>query len=226
MDYLLPVLAGLTLGCIHAFDVDHITAVAAFTSKNPRPLQAARFGIIWGFGHTTTLVLLGLLSIVFRFVIPPYIESTAEAMVGLLLIAIGIWILKDTFRRRRLHIHKHSHGGVEHVHLHSHANATHHHHGHSMFLVGATHGFAGTASVMVVIPIAISQSILFSALYLILFGIGTMLAMGLFGYLVGSIASKTGGARRLTIMQGIAGSASLLIGLVWLAETLSELTWL
>jgi sulfite exporter TauE/SafE len=92
-----------------------------------------------------------------------------------------------------------------------------------MFLVGATHGFAGTASVMIVIPIAISQSVLSSALYLLLFGIGTMGAMALFGYLVGSVASKAGGANHLNVMQSIAGGASVVVGMVWISETLSLL---
>jgi hypothetical protein len=218
MDNLFPLVAGFTLGCIHAFDADHLVAVTAFASKTRNALAAARFGLLWGLGHTTTLLLLGVLSLTFRFLIPPLVESLAEVSVGILLIAIGVWVLRSVARQHQLHIHQHSHDGTTHVHIHSHADGPDHHHTHSMFLIGATHGFAGTASVMVMIPIAISQTLSFAALYLALFGVGTMLAMSLFAFLLGHLTTKVQSPRVLRLVHGTSGVLSIVVGCLWIGE--------
>jgi sulfite exporter TauE/SafE len=215
MEYALPILAGLTLGCVHAFDVDHIVAVTAFASKRPTAAGAAKFGFLWGLGHTTMLVVLGIVSIAFRFAIPPMVESIAEITVGILLIVIGGWVIRSLFRQKQMHIHKHTHDGVEHVHIHSHTHSEDHSHSHSMFWVGATHGFAGTAAVMVIIPVAISQSLWAALVYLLLFGIGTMAAMSMFAYTIGTLAARVKSQSVLTWFQGLSGAASIIIGFVW-----------
>ncbi|MCI0707049.1 MAG: sulfite exporter TauE/SafE family protein [Ignavibacteriae bacterium] len=216
MEIILPLLAGFTLGCIHAFDVDHIVAVTAFASKRPSAAGAAKFGFMWGLGHTTTLVILGALSIIFRFAIPPLMESIAEMAVGLLLIAIGVWVVWTTVRRKHIHVHKHTHDGVEHVHVHSHEHGEDHRHSHSMFWVGATHGLAGTAAVMVVVPVAISQSIFTASLYLLLFGVGTMTAMSIFAYTIGTLVARVPSNSVLTWFQALSGLASITIGFLWI----------
>lgn len=218
MDLFLAVTGGFTLGCLHAFDVDHIAAVTAFASKHPNARRASLFGIYWGLGHTATLLVLGGLSVALRFVIPQALSSAAEILVGVLLMAIGLWVLRDFVRGTKVHVHKHTHDGVEHVHFHSHAKGDDHRHRHSMFFVGAAHGFAGTAAVMVIIPITITQSLSVALIYLMLFGIGTMTAMGLFAYVLGSVAQKAGSERAIAIIQALAGSLSLILGIVWIGK--------
>jgi sulfite exporter TauE/SafE len=220
MDLLLAVVGGFTLGCLHAFDADHVAAVTAFASKHPSARQASLFGIYWGLGHTATLLILGGLSVALKFVIPPAVSTAAEMLVGILLVAIGLWVLRDFIRGKKVHLHKHTHDGVEHVHFHSHAHADDHRHRHSMFAVGAAHGFAGTAAVMVLIPITVTQSVSFALVYLLVFGLGTMSAMGLFAYFLGSVTQKAGSTRLVTAVQGVAGSLSLLVGLFWIGERL------
>ena len=218
MDLILAVVGGFTLGCLHAFDVDHVAAVTAFASKHPDARGAAFFGIYWGLGHTTTLLVLGGLSVALKFVIPPALSAAAEMLVGILLVAIGAWVLGGFFRGRKIHLHKHTHEGTEHLHFHSHALGVDHRHRHSMFAVGAAHGFAGTAAVMVLVPITVTQSLAFALVYLLLFGLGTMSAMGLFAYFLGSVTKKAASARLIAVVQGVAGSLSLLIGLLWIGE--------
>ncbi|MEX2115738.1 MAG: sulfite exporter TauE/SafE family protein [Bacteroidota bacterium] len=220
MDLVLALFSGLILGTLHAFDPDHIAAVTAFSSKHPEPRKAAVFGITWGFGHSTTLVLFGLTAVAFRFVIPPLIESVAEGIVGGLLVAIGVWVLSDILKKKRMHIHKHTHDGIKHIHLHSHAIESHHRHRHSMFMVGAAHGLAGTASVLVLIPLALGQSLITAAAYLLLFGLGTTIAMGLFAYLLGSLSHLAHVKRILPVLQGMAGLASICIGILWISNSL------
>ncbi|MEX1138418.1 MAG: sulfite exporter TauE/SafE family protein [Bacteroidota bacterium] len=220
MELVLALFSGLILGTLHAFDPDHIAAVTAFSSKHPEPRKAAAFGIAWGFGHSTMLILFGLAAVAFRFVIPPLIESVAEGLVGGLLVAIGIWVLADILWKKRVHIHRHTHDGVEHVHFHSHTVEEHHRHRHSMFMVGAAHGLAGTASVLVLIPLALGQSLITAAVYLLLFGLGTTIAMGSFAYLLGSLSRFAQMKRILPALQGTAGLASIGIGILWISNSL------
>lgn len=220
MELILALFSGLILGTLHAFDPDHIAAVTAFASKHPEPRKAAGFGIAWGFGHSTTLLLFGFAAVAFRFVIPPLIESVAEGIVGALLVAVGGWVVVGTLKHRSIHIHRHTHDGVEHVHFHSHAESVHHRHRHSMFMVGAAHGLAGTASVLVLIPLALGQSLIAAALYLLLFGFGTTIAMGSFAYLLGSLTQYARMKQILPVLQGAAGLASIGIGIVWISSSL------
>lgn len=218
MELLLTMIAGLILGCIHAFDVDHVTAVTVFVSKNPDPRKAAFLGVRWGLGHTATTFVLGLLSMTLRFVIPPLLQSFAEVLVGILLIAIGVWVLRDVLRRRHVHLHKHTHDGVEHTHLHSHEHREDHYHTHSMFLIGAAHGFAGTASIMVIIPLAITSSLLSTLMFLVLFGIGTILAMGMLAYVMGTLAHSLSAKNILQRVQAVSGAVSICVGLAWIGH--------
>lgn len=87
-----------------------------------------------------------------------------------------------------------------------------------MFLVGATHGFAGTASVMVMIPVAMTQTVSVAALYLVLFGIGTMLAMSVFAFVVGQISARIDSPRTIPIVQALSGTLSVAVGCLWIGE--------
>ena len=209
-------MSGFTLGCVHAFDADHIAAVTAFASNHPDGKKAARFGVLWGLGHTTTLVVFGGISAALKFAIPPLVEFYAEAAVGILLVMIGIWVLRDVLKWKHVHLHSHTHDGVEHTHFHSHQEDVQHQHTHSMFLVGATHGFAGTAAVMVIVPITLSQSFLTALLYLTLFGVGTIAAMGSFAYVLGSLSRLVGTKRYLNGFRALTGVVSLSLGLLWI----------
>ena len=223
MDLLLALLSGLALGFIHAFDADHVVAVSAFAAKHPEPRKAAVFGITWGLGHSATVLLLGLVSLALRFVVSPMVETFAEIAVGILLVGVGIWVLVGLFRRRNIHLHKHSHDGLEHIHVHSHAQTKEHQHKHSLFLIGATHGLAGTATIMVVIPIALTQSFVTAGSYLVLFSAGTIIAMTAIAYFIGAAAEKLQTRNGLALFQGFAGLMSICTGLLWIGQRISKL---
>lgn len=221
MEFMLALVSGFVLGTIHAFDADHITAVTAFSGKAADARKAALHGLVWGLGHSAVLMVFGLVVIAFRFVVPPLLESVSEAIVGLMLMGIGAWVLAGLFRRRKIHIHRHEHDGVEHIHFHSHLQEADHRHKHSMFLVGAAHGLAGTASVLVLLPLTLSQSLLASAAFLFVFGIGTMTAMGIFAYLLGSVARMAAAGRLLPLFEGLAGIASIGVGALWITNAMA-----
>ncbi|MGH7843078.1 MAG: hypothetical protein ACREQT_16375, partial [Candidatus Binataceae bacterium] len=52
-------LLGLILGMRHATDPDHVIAVTTILSRERRLGAATRIGIIWGLGHTLTVLAVG-----------------------------------------------------------------------------------------------------------------------------------------------------------------------
>jgi sulfite exporter TauE/SafE len=218
MELLLAMVAGLTLGCIHAFDVDHITAVTVFVSRNPDPRRATLLGVHWGLGHTATVLVLGLLSLGLRFVVPALVQTIAEVVVGVLLIAIGVWVLKGVLKSHQVHFHKHTHDGIEHFHFHSHEHQSDHRHRHSLFAVGAAHGIAGTASLMVIIPLTVTSSLIVATVYLVVFGLGTIIAMGTLAYVMGKLTVSLKTKATLSWIQAIAGAMSVCVGLLWIGH--------
>jgi hypothetical protein len=215
-EAMLAVLAGLTLGALHAFDTDHVVAVSVFVSRNPKPRRAALFGVRWALGHTIALLVFGLAVMTLKLVITPLMETVAEVGVGVMLVALGIWAMRYLVCRKRIHIHRHTHDGVEHMHFHSHEERTDHHHTHSMVLVGAAHGLAGTASVLVIIPMAIAGSVFAASLYILLFGIGTIIAMATCAYLLANVVVAVKRKNAIVWFQGITGVACLLVGCLWI----------
>jgi hypothetical protein len=220
MEFILALVSGATLGCLHAFDIDHVVAVSTFAGKRSNKWEAGRMGAMWGLGHTVVLLVLGGILIVFRLSIPVMIQQWSEVLVGILLIVLGAWAIRDVLREKNVHIHKHTHQGQEHIHFHSHAGAKHHthNHAHSLFALGALHGFAGTGPVVVIIPVAFATSWIPGITFLAVFGLGSMMAMAIFSLLLSSAVSQVRSARVLTITRGIAGCASLIVGIVWITE--------
>lgn len=76
----LTLIAGLILGIKHAFEADHLIAVSTIVTKQKNPLKAALIGTSWGFGHTITLFIIGLVVLLFKFNIP---ENISSFLVGL-----------------------------------------------------------------------------------------------------------------------------------------------
>jgi high-affinity nickel permease len=77
----LTLLAGaLGVGALHAFEVDHMTAVSAFVARRPRPAQAVWFGIKWAIGHGASLLLLGSVLYALKRVVPENLAGGMERL--------------------------------------------------------------------------------------------------------------------------------------------------
>ena len=125
-------LLGLMLGMRHATDPDHVVAVTTILS-NERLLGAAtRIGLIWGLGHTTTVLAVGAAIILFKLSIPARLGLAMEFAVALVLILLGLSAASnlvkqllgrlglDTASALVVHSHPHSHAGNVHSHAHVH----------------------------------------------------------------------------------------------------------
>jgi high-affinity nickel-transport protein len=123
---------GFLLGTRHATDPDHVIAVTTIVSRQRSIRHAGLIGILWGLGHTITILFVGAAIILFYLAIPPRISLTMELAVGLMLIFLGVlnltgvtqWVT-DRF------MPAHSHGGLIHAHSHRYGVDAHAHiHGH------------------------------------------------------------------------------------------------
>lgn len=85
-----------------------------------------------------------------------------------------------------------------------------------MFAIGATHGLAGTASVMVIIPLTIARSLPTAAAFLALFGLGTVLSMSLAAALLGTAARALDRSNVLSWVRLAAGLSSIALGTAWI----------
>src|SRR5438309_1802726 len=89
---------GFFLGMRHATDPDHVIAVTTIVSRQRSVRHAAMIGLLWGVGHTITILVVGSAIILFGLVIPPRLGLTMELSVGLMLILLGILNLSGIMR--------------------------------------------------------------------------------------------------------------------------------
>src|SRR5436309_8954613 len=149
---LVVLLLAFALGLRHASDPDHLVAVSTLVadSRGRTARAAARLGTAWGLGHATTLLLFGLPVLLFRSYLPHVVEQSAEALIGVIIVALAVRLLVR-WRRGAYHVHLHQHGGRPHLHAHSHARDAGHRHPHPLrtprqaFGIGLVHGTAGSA---------------------------------------------------------------------------------
>jgi len=231
---------GLVFGLKHATEVDHVVAVSTIVSEHRNVWRSALVGGLWGVGHTASLIIVGVLVLVFRVAIPQRVANWLEFGVALMIIALGVLAITRVLRKRAdIHLHRHIHDGQSHVHVHFHEHGTEHasavssdasslRHSHAIarigfkpLLVGAMHGLAGSAALALLVLTQI-QSILLGLLYLGLFGLGSTAGMLLMSSLIGLPFALSG--RRLTSinygLQTAAGTLSIAFGL-WYAYAVS-----
>lgn len=174
-------LVGLILGIRHALDADHVVAVSTIISKNKNLLKSSILGAAWGLGHASTLLLVGLLVLIFKLSIPTKVALSMELAVGIILVILGLSVAKEFFIDK-MHLHCHRHESNVHPHLHSHKDRSDHSHEHKMkseyktFLVGMVHGLAGSAALMLLVLTTVRTPYQ-GVLYILIFGLGSILGM-------------------------------------------------
>ena len=77
---------GFVLGLRHALEADHAAAVASLATQNRSVLQTMKQGIVWGLGHTVTLLLFGSVVLILGVVIPEHFADALECAVGVMLV--------------------------------------------------------------------------------------------------------------------------------------------
>ena len=206
------------LGLRHASDPDHLAAVTTLIASEDRHKvrKAGVMGLLWGAGHGTTLVLVGLPLVLFNRYLPGVVQQAAEALIGLIIIALAVRLLLR-WRRGVFHAHVHSHGGETHRHVHSHAENAAHEHEHApprrtplgAYGVGLVHGVGGSGGLTLLLLSTISDKAQ-AAGALALFAAGTAVSMALLSTVFGlAIAGGPIGRRfeRVAPVLGVLGIA-------------------
>jgi ABC-type nickel/cobalt efflux system permease component RcnA len=186
---------GIVLGLRHALDPDHVVAVSTIVSEYRNPLRSFWVGISWGLGHTTTLLLAGIVIIALRLTIPDRLALFLEFGVGIMLVGLGVQVIYS-FQRKKVHQHAHGHEEDAHTHFHSHAENPAHspeHHGvkgvgkpffrKKSYFIGTIQGLAGSAALTLLVLASI-DSPLAGMGYILLFGLGSVLSMGVMTILI------------------------------------------
>jgi len=244
MITLLPIVAlGFFLGVRHATDPDHVIAVTTIVSRQQSIRQAALIGILWGLGHTVTILAVGSAIILFGLVIPTRVGLSMEFSVGLMLVLLGVlnlsgimrWIM-EAFTPMHSEQHFLPHGRRELSHIHSKGHGSrkrgdtedatlagwlHRTFGRMGFFqvvrpltVGIVHGLAGSAAVALLVLTTIRVPS-WAVFYLLVFGAGTVAGMML---ITAAIAApfKFAGSRFARLNRGLglaSGFVSLAFGL-------------
>ena len=183
-------LLGFLLGMRHATDPDHVVAVTTIVAQQRSLGRAARTGVLWGIGHTATIMLVGGVIIVLKVrlsAIPPRVGLSLEFAVAVMLVVLGLLTLA---------------GGERRV-----ADSTA-----RPLTVGFIHGLAGSAAVATLPQVALIPNPVWAVTYLAVFGVGTIAGMML---ITASIAAPSllavnrfaGLNRTLRIASGVASIA-------------------
>ena len=231
MTPVLVMVAGLAIGLQHAFEADHIAAVATQVSKTKSSEYLSSFqrlrknvfksslvGIFWGAGHTTTLVLVGLLVFGLSINIPKTVFTGFEFAVGIMLVILGsmVYLNKSIFKPRHVHPHTHDDGTI---HIHPHMHEKEHKHGHKSYVIGCIHGLAGSGSLVVLVASSLGSVELILP-FILIFGIGSIFGMTIMSGLIGLPFAYTANVTKVNrVLRYVAGSVSLLIGINIMHQT-------
>ncbi len=168
IDSTFPWIVAATVGFSHAFEADHLLAVSNIVTRRPNTITAVKDGIFWGLGHSSTILGIGLLMIAAKIAISEDLFHGFEALVGLMLIGLGIHRIWKSQNLRR---HQEDH---EHLPPHDHRLA---------YGVGLIHGLAGSGALILLVMTQIPEKT-GALLYLLIFGAGSiagmLLASGIF----------------------------------------------
>lgn len=209
---------GFILGLEHALDADHVAAVTAMVSRTKSLRKSSALGAVWGMGHTTTLLLVGLLVLVFKVSLPQNLAPLMEFLVGIVLVLLGIGVLKNVMKDNA-HAHGHKHANMDHSHLHSHEGAQFHRHMHKTFAIGMLHGLAGSGALMILV-LATVKSVFEGLLYILVFGTGSILGMLAISTIIGLPFVLTNNFEKIhSIVRTLAGAMSIILGLAIMYET-------
>lgn len=178
----IPLLLTIYAGFAHAFEMDHLLAVSNIVSQRNNTLKSLKDGLFWGLGHTSTILFIGVIMLILKVNIDERYFHLLEAGVGIMLIVLGVYRLS----KLRKVLSGAATPALENIHCHSHALPGGGHQDLTQtdvrrlhlvsYGVGMVHGLAGSGELvlLVLLQMASPQS---GLLYLLIFGIGSILGM-------------------------------------------------
>jgi high-affinity nickel-transport protein len=182
-------IASLLLGMRHATDADHIVAITTIVNREHGAWRSSRIGVLWGLGHTVTILVVGSAIILFKLAFTARVGLSMEFCVAMMLMVLGFLNLthngaaSDALPQLR------------------------------PFVVGVVHGMAGSAAATLLILPFIGDA-RWAVLYLAVFGLGTIVGMAMVTVAIAAPAAHAG-KRFAGLQRGMrlaAGAVSLAFG--------------
>lgn len=162
MQTLFPLLFAGVVGFTHAFEIDHLLAVSSIVTRRKSAFLAIKDGIFWGLGHTSTILLIGVLMILAQVAVSEKMFHFFEAGVGLMLTVLGLQRIRDLWQQKQRHAYAHAH------------DMPHHHR--LAYGVGLVHGLAGSGTLVLLVMTQLKTAWQ-GISYLLIFGVGSVLGM-------------------------------------------------
>jgi ABC-type nickel/cobalt efflux system permease component RcnA len=211
-------LLALVLGARHATEPDHVVAVSTLIADQPNARRATLLGAVWGIGHSISLLAVGGVLLLLRLEMPERIEVMFELAVAMMLVLLGtLSILRALRLGRQGKHHVHAHRHVQHVH----AGPTDHVHVGAWSLakrplvIGLVHGLAGSGA-LVALAMANMPSLSSGLIYMLFFGVGSVVGMALLTGLAGLPLRQVSRNHRYQVALGVlAGTLSISAALVF-----------
>ncbi|MDQ5821832.1 MAG: hypothetical protein M3540_10355 [Actinomycetota bacterium] len=202
------------LGLRHASDPDHLAAVTTLiaSGKERAARRAGILGLVWGLGHATSLFVLGVPIVLYRAYLPESVQRGAETSVGLVIVALAVWLL---VRWRRGNFDVHTHGEGEPRHAHGPAHPPKPRTRIQAYAIGLLHGLGGTAGVGILLLSSIPGQAL-AIVSLGVFALFTAISMGVLSGGFGLTLSAPPVQRSFARLAPVLGTLSLAFG-IWYA---------
>src|SRR5215203_1395243 len=216
----------LLLGLRHASDPDHLAALTtliASEKERDQVRKAGMMGFLWGLGHGTTLVLIGLPLVLLNQYLPEIVGKMAEVAIGCIIVLLAMRLLVR-WHRGFYHVHVHTHDdGEAHRHVHSHVQEESHGHAHrvprrtplSAYGVGLVHGIGGSGGLTLLLISTISDKAQATGA-LLLFAAGAAVSMALLSTALGLVIAGGPIARNFERVAPVLGVLSMAFG-AWYA---------
>ncbi len=223
-------LTSLMVGILHAFEPDHVTAVTVMASEKAdlreNLYKAVWRSIKWAMGHSVTLLIFTFVALFFNFMTTSlqYVTIGGELLLGPVMLWLGYVAIKRNHKlkemmaeHKKIEDHEHDPGTPFHIHGKQGEEIAMDPRNRS-FWIGMLHGLAGSGGAVPFV-LGLAANSYFQAFGVIgLQGLGITIAMAAYSWvLVYSVSRFVERNQRIfKYINGIAGLASILVGVGWL----------
>lgn len=201
---------GFVLGIKHAIEPDHVIAVSTIASQSKKLFRSSLAGVFWGIGHTATLFIVGIILLIMKGQIPEKWAMSLEFLVGIMLVYLGISTITSL---KKIHVHQHEQDSET---INQHGNQQKNLSYIKSMVIGLVHGLAGSGAI-VLLTMSTVKSVMESAIYILIFGFGTVIGMFFFTTILG--ISFIFSAKRLRLnntLTQITGVISTVFGIYYM----------